>query len=421
MKIKEINISNYRHLKDLKLDFTYKTGPRKGEPLDKVCFIGQSGTGKTTILDIIDEFCTDIVKKETIMYPDEELINIEYLYKVGAEYRTSDYPAIIEKIKHRNSTFLYGYDQDNGVTIDEIREQDKLSTYITSEILNSSKNILERSETNHALPVDVLNEHDNKKNIKFSDKEITYLWDILLADINIYDQNLEDKGKELVKQGLHINPIKMDKIMNEWKKENINPRIELAEKLFNPILKKLNLELDVDAVGSYITLKNINSDETIPGNGLSTGTKQLIISSLPFYYTNSEDSIIMIDEPERSLFPDVQMQLIEHYLRITKGAQLFVATHSPFIAASFEPEERFILQFDKNGKVQVTNGVTPRGDDPNDILKKDFKLSSLMPTYGKEKYKEYLDLKQQAYNEVNEEKKNKLIKQAVELGDKYNF
>lgn len=413
MKIKEINIKDYRHLKNLKLDLTYKTGSRKGEPLDKICFIGQSGTGKTSILNIIDNFCINLTNNIALDYTLKSFNSSYYNIKAIFGSIIYDQEKVGEEYQKENRIFMK--------IRTELQKQSKISTYITSNILNSSKNILERNETYHKPPADIFKEHDYNKNLEFSDKEITDLWNSLLSDIILYDKKLNEKGNELVKQGLHINPIKMDKIMNDWKKENVNPRIELAEKLFNPILEKLNLELDVDAVGSYITLKNINTDETVPGNDLSTGTKQLIISSLPFYYINSDKSVIMIDEPERSLFPDVQMQLIDHYLKITKGAQLFVATHSPFIAASFEPEERFILQFDKNGKVQVTNGVTPRGDDPNDILRYDFNIPNLMNEHGQGEYKKYLNLKQKAINEKDVDKKNYLIQQAVKLGDKYNF
>ena len=57
MKITGIDISEYRQFKNIKFDFTYPEGHEKaGQPLEKVCFIGQSGTGKTTLLNIIRDF-----------------------------------------------------------------------------------------------------------------------------------------------------------------------------------------------------------------------------------------------------------------------------------------------------------------------------------------------------------------------------
>ena len=54
MKLSQLHIQHYRQFDDLKLDLTYPEGHEKaGQPLDKVCFIGQSGTGKTTLLRFV--------------------------------------------------------------------------------------------------------------------------------------------------------------------------------------------------------------------------------------------------------------------------------------------------------------------------------------------------------------------------------
>ena len=83
---------------------------------------------------------------------------------------------------------------------------------------------------------------------------------------------------------------------------------------------------------------------------------------------------------------------MDNYQKIAPEAQFIVATHSPFIAAAFEPEERFILYFDEDGKVAVRRGESPIGDDPNDMLKNDFGIN-YYNKYGKAAYKEYLKLK----------------------------
>ena len=54
MFINKIEIKNHYQFKDFKIDLTYPAGHKKaGKPLEKVCFIGQSGTGKTTLLEEI--------------------------------------------------------------------------------------------------------------------------------------------------------------------------------------------------------------------------------------------------------------------------------------------------------------------------------------------------------------------------------
>jgi predicted ATP-dependent endonuclease of OLD family len=53
MKICSIYIKGFQQFQDTFLDFTH---PETGMPLEKICFIGSNGTGKSTILNIIREF-----------------------------------------------------------------------------------------------------------------------------------------------------------------------------------------------------------------------------------------------------------------------------------------------------------------------------------------------------------------------------
>jgi len=53
MKITQINIKDYNQFKNLMLDLTYPKGHQKeGQALEKICFLGQSGTGKTSLLNV---------------------------------------------------------------------------------------------------------------------------------------------------------------------------------------------------------------------------------------------------------------------------------------------------------------------------------------------------------------------------------
>ena len=57
MKVKELYIKKYHQFEDFHLNLTYPEGHKKArQSLDKVCFIGQSGTGKTSLLHLIRHF-----------------------------------------------------------------------------------------------------------------------------------------------------------------------------------------------------------------------------------------------------------------------------------------------------------------------------------------------------------------------------
>jgi hypothetical protein len=243
----------------------------------------------------------------------------------------------------------------------------------------------------------------------------------LFEEIKNYRSKLTQKGSDLINKGFHANYQVIEKEMEVWKKENPNPLELLAEKCLNPILKKLNLEVDVVNTSTPIPLKAINIEKAIPANALSTGTKQLMLNAVPLYKLDTEEAVIMLDEPERSLFPDIQIELMSYYQKLAPKAQFIVATHSPFIAAAFEEDERFILYFDEMGKVSLKRGVSPIGDDPNDILKSDFGLDSLMNSYGVDAYKKYLGLKEKMRSEHDEKIKKELLLELTKLGEKYKF
>ena len=225
---------------------------------------------------------------------------------------------------------------------------------------------------------------------------------------------------ELIQKGLLGNVTKLNSEYSKWQKENPNELEKFAEEL-NPLLEKLNLEVDLVNTEYSIPIKNKKTDEIIPIQNTSTGTKGLLLSFLPLFSLDTTDSIILIDEPERSLYPDMQMDLMEHYQRLAPDAQFIVATHSPFIAASFEPEERFILYFDEEGKVAVRRGTSPIGDDPNDMLKNDFGLEFLMNKEGLKAFERFKTLKKRLASEKDEEEKDKLLSEILVLAKAYKF
>lgn len=430
MKISKLHIDQFRHLENLTFDFTYQTGERKGQPLDKICFIGQSATGKTGLLELIYTYSTNIL--------DLEVLNGTSLSGLKTSLKKID--GIVEYILNEDKLILSGQEviykghtykesSQGGTITDLIPENLKNEIFYFKANLISDKNI----DVFTKNPLDLFEKYSNsteinlenilKGNIEsttiFSDEVDTKIWLSLLSEILQYRKKFTQKMSELIHKGLLGNRSKLEIEFNKWQKENPNKLESFAEK-FNPILEKLNLEVDLINTEYSIPIKNKRTDDIIPIQNSSTGTKGLLLSFLPLFKLDTKGSIILIDEPERSLYPDMQMDLMEYYKNLAQEAQFVVATHSPFIAASFEPDERFILYFDKEGKVAVRRGSSPIGDDPNDMLENDFGINYINK-YGQKKYNEYIELKQQIYFEKDEEKKKLISEKLEKLGEEYNF
>jgi predicted ATP-dependent endonuclease of OLD family len=427
MKISKLNIESYRHLQNLEFDFTYQTGERKGQPLDKICFIGQSATGKTSLLEIIKEqhiaVNSLVVMNEFFSFKSD----IQIL-KGSISFHFNDSTIEINNNQLKHDKSLYTYIKSGGFDNLLKEEDEKKFLYYFQANLISEQNI----EIFTKNPIDIFEKNpglDKRFNINnlylievpiiFDEKVESDLWLILLLEILQYRKNFTQKMSELIHKGFIADPKKLSSEFQKWQKENPNALQVFAEKL-NPLLEKLNLEVDLINTEYSVPIKNKRTDEIIPIQNTSTGTKGLLLSFLPLFKLDTKDSIVLIDEPERSLYPDMQMDLMEHYKNLAPEAQFIVATHSPFIAASFEAEERFILYFDEEGKVAVRRGESPIGDDPNDMLKNDFGVN-YYNKYGEEAYKKYLHLKEEIANEVDPKKKKELLLETVKLGDTYNF
>ncbi|MBK0370981.1 AAA family ATPase [Flavobacterium agrisoli] len=434
MKISKLHIDQFRHLENIEFDFTYPEDfhieEKRGKPLDKICFIGQSATGKTGLLELIYDYSSNVLNLEVIegtslsgLRTSVKNIDGEVKFIIKDEVLTLRKKELLYKQR------IYIDEKKGGTVTDLIPLIYKKDIFYFKANIISSKNI----DVFEKNPVDLIEKYNSELShiedaFKYRDRygmlfdeevEIT-IWLFLLNEILKYRKNFTQKMSELIHQGLLANNNKLMAEFNKWQKENPNKLEAFAQK-FNPIIEKLNLEVDLINTEFSIPIKNKRNDEIIPIQNTSTGTKGLLLSFLPLFKFDTKDSIILIDEPERSLYPDIQMDLMGHYKSLAPEAQFIVATHSPFVAASFEPDERFILYFDEDGKVAVRRGISPIGDDPNDILKNDFKLESLMNERGVEAFERYRDLKKRLASEKNEVKKDKLLEEILLLANAYKF
>lgn len=431
MKLKNLKINSHYHLKDLEFDFTYPEGHEKeGQPLDKICFIGQSATGKTNLLNLIFKNLAYLI--------NVEIINDEWIFPVNVYngfHKEIDGKILVDI---NSDEVLIGKDyigykdryyqeanEGGSITplIKDDQNQNKIIYFDSNYISNEN---IKYFNTN---PLEIVFDNDkdsNKKKDRLNNKYFHFKENSndeyilgLLESFLSFRQKYDQKVRELLLNGYIADLEKFNKDFKEWQLNNPNPIDDFSNK-FDSLLNKLHLEIDRINVDYPIPFKNKETDTIIPINNLSTGTKGLLLYMLPLYQIDTSKSIVIFDEPERSLYPDMQMELIDFFKKISPKSQIIIATHSPFIAASFEPEERFILYFDESGNVKVRNGVSPIGDDPNDILKNDFDIDYIND-FGKKAFERYLELKNKINTEKNSEKKEALISKYEELGDRYNF
>ena len=272
MKIEYLEIKSYKQFSDLRLDLTYPKGHEKeGKPLDKICIIGQSGTGKTNLLEVIRDKKNDDDSVKTV-FIKEKSSSFEKIYFYGVQYHI-----------------------DN-------RVWDRLRIRI-----------------------------DNYEREKQAYK--SKLFNKVMYNANYIEQSIKD--------------------IKEWEKENENILEKIADNI-NSIIRKFNLELKIDEdTKSYeeLIIKDLSNGKIIDYDNVSTGTKNLLSTFIPLKSYSPKDSIILIDEPENSFYPDIQRELTDLYMNVGENNQLIMATHSPLIASSFEPWEVVELKFYENNQI----------------------------------------------------------------------
>jgi predicted ATPase len=372
MKIARFCLHNYQQFEKIELNLTYPQGHSKaGQPLDKICLIGQSGTGKTTILRAMRQFL-EITRSEDAVAPAPQQFSAVATSEDGKWKKTFEksvlkwQPSHIEGLNERSANSWAEYWGDS-----------KICIHLPAELSLD----LDKLFPSKAVPVNPLDrflgEGDvpyathtaTKRVFDFERDDLVSVWDAIFDKIKRFKVELLAFSQQLMHE-IEIeqrNSKKFREKVDAWHAQHRNPLKELSEKL-NIILNKFHLEIRPEFM--FIKAEDLNFIQihpigdkkqrsasrpnligSIPRQGWSTGTKQLILTATPLLELNTDKSVVLLDEPERSLYPDVQAELVGFYTQLAPQAQFVFATHSPIVAAAFEPWEIVELKFDEKGRI----------------------------------------------------------------------
>jgi Predicted ATPase len=134
--------------------------------------------------------------------------------------------------------------------------------------------------------------------------------------------------------------------------------IDLIFKDFDLNTRFFGMNRDKDLI--FTNLQN----ERFGINGLSAGEKQILGKVFPLFINEMRDKVILMDEPEESLHPSWQINLVPVLRRCAKenNCQFILATHSPQIISSVKAEELRLLVRDENSNIRsITCSEGPYG------------------------------------------------------------
>jgi len=291
--------------------------------------IGKNGTGKTTILNIIDEIITDkpLFKNYIFNNIEVELSNnsrMLFSHKqndIGDEYNRDEMLKLIDSLRadmlrQISSKDTKKEDKSKIPQIMNFPEIAKISTFDMN-LLNkkASKNYNDREFILTELD-SILYDRIND----FKSYQLTLKNKIIETDEKIENKikSLTDKTEDLLilKELLQEKEEEINLIL-----ENKNRFIDIINKLFSVT----NKTFDLDKNNSIVF--NIN-EKIIPPHQLSSGEKQMLIILLTVLLKENKPFILLMDEPEISLHVEWQSSLIDNLIKLNPNMQIILATHS---------------------------------------------------------------------------------------------
>lgn len=313
MKVKKVKFKNHKVLGDLEISFCGSDN----NTLDKIVFIGENGTGKTTILKEI-----------------YDLMDIESTSKSENK--------IFLELEENEKHLLKNYSLENNNNI--IMEDDTL--YDCVDINNESFDFEDIEKDKYKSKVIYLPAEVNFNSLKRVDRTFRYKYKFR----NEINENLISDLPSAIANRIYVEMIMNEDLPARESREKVCKEINSIFESMDLDVELIGLSKDEDTIPIF---RNIEGKE-FDISGLSSGEKQLFLRALSLKFLNVNNSIILIDEPEISLHPRWQRKIINVYENIGENNQLIIATHSPHIIGNVKKEQLRVLKRDKEG-IKVIN------------------------------------------------------------------
>lgn len=324
IKLRKIKFDKHPILGDLSLDFTLPDG----KAADIIILAGENGSGKSTILNEIFNLPKNLV--HNTVHTEEEGEECTYM---PDETRPDLY---IWKHSSKGKEKFVSYNL-SGIDMKSIYADVSIN-YDVGDISSITSLELDRNTNSERMRGDAATKIEQ-----------------LLIDINNQDANdFADRYEQERDAGRDIS-----NMVTRTRMQRFN---RAFKKIFNDICFKT-----VKNDGSRKIVLFEKQGELINIRNLSSGEKQIIYRAcfLLQNVNSTRGAFILIDEPEMSLHPDWQKQILQFYKSLytddegLQTSQMFVVTHSPFVIHAANGGNLKVIVLKRNGDGIIESVQSP--------------------------------------------------------------
>lgn len=361
MRFRKIALKNHPILTNLELDFT----DEDNKSVETLILAGENGTGKTSVLDLLYEFSM-----------------IELSEEKRAEHRLFEIELSPKELEIISNNENYRHFFSNGFAGGIFKVEFDFNIIGS---WNHIKVSFYDSENNEKIVTgDFFHQQEIKQILRvvYSDVEINYtskqLKSVTAKDL---DENKPSSYKSDGNLATDITQLLIDiqsldsQEFAQWARQNIGKAVD--ETKIDTRIKRFTTAFDsIFPAKKFLGIENRNNvkevlfqeeGKTMSINQLSSGEKQIVFRGgfLLKDKGSSKGATFLIDEPEISLHPKWQIEILDFYKRVIndsnpdESSQMIFSTHSPFIIHNPNRRNDKVVILSKDETGQITALETP--------------------------------------------------------------
>lgn len=398
MKLAQLLVQSSGPFRDFQIDLTYPEGhPRAGQAMDRVCFIGPNGIGKSSLTRIITDYLRNPIRFQTknlllakLQLKDRSIYSA-HINKNGLLFRTDidQQPMwMFELIRDGAFTMAFNRNYEQYC----IGHEEEPELYEELWFDNNGADLLvhqpadyQRDRTIGLTDVPPTKPHEAESLAEtfpyyneISPDKTTEFWALLIFLIHKRERAFREFSERQENRG------KPEALLTLLYRQAYPEVLPGLAQVWQPILDHVGIVVDLEQATLptslrdklVLHLKLRNGGQRVEYGDLGTGLRRLLFNightwALHFH-REIANGFCVLEEPEVGLFPSLVQVLIPQYQNLIGDSQLFVSTHHPLIAAAFAPAERLILGRDAKGAITVRRSNCNPGAGVEEILASDF-------------------------------------------------